>query len=127
MDSLTITDGGSVSSAAHDPAGGPRRARRDLGIAVSERPDVTDSADRDRTLVRDLLEHRRTKGARLPHGGGSRRSSTPRWVCSSAALLRRGRHGGAAPRQDLSSPRPSSAACCTRCCPGSAPLRSLTS
>ena len=66
MDSLTITDGGSVSSAAHDPAGGPRRARRDLGIAVSERPDVTDSADRDRTLVRDLLEHRRTKGARLP-------------------------------------------------------------
>jgi len=63
---LTITDGGSVSSAAHDPAGGPRRARRDLGIAVSERPDVTDSADRDRTLVRDLLEHRRTKGARLP-------------------------------------------------------------
>jgi serine O-acetyltransferase len=55
-----------VSSAAHDPAGGPRRARRDLGIAVSERPDVTDSADRDRTLVRDLLEHRRTKGARLP-------------------------------------------------------------
>ena len=66
MDSLTITDGGSVSSAAHDPAGGPRRARRDLGVAVSERPDVTDSADRDRTLVRDLLEHRRTKGARLP-------------------------------------------------------------
>jgi serine O-acetyltransferase len=66
MDSLTITDGGNVSSAAHDPAGGPRRARRDLGIAVSERPDVTDSADRDRTLVRDLLEHRRTKGARLP-------------------------------------------------------------
>ena len=27
---------------------------------------MTDSADRDRTLVRDLLEHRRTKGARLP-------------------------------------------------------------
>ena len=66
MDSVTLPAGGSVSSAAHDPAGGPRRARRDLGIAVSERPDVTDSADRDRTLVRDLLEHRRTKGARLP-------------------------------------------------------------
>src|ERR1039458_3746474 len=66
MDSLTITDGGSVGAAAHDPAGGPRRAHRDLGIAVSERPDVTDSADRDRALVRDLLEHRRTQGARLP-------------------------------------------------------------
>jgi serine O-acetyltransferase len=66
MDSLTITDGGSVGAAAHDPAGGTRRARRDLGIAVSERPDVTDSTDRDRALVRDLLEHRRTPGARLP-------------------------------------------------------------
>jgi serine O-acetyltransferase len=66
MDSLTITDGGSVGAAAHDPAAGPRRARRDLGIAVSERPDVTDSTDRDRELVRDLLEHRRAHGARLP-------------------------------------------------------------
>ena len=66
MDSLTITDGGSVGAAAHDPAAGPRAARRDLGIAVSERPDVTDSTDRDRELVRDLLEHRRTHGARLP-------------------------------------------------------------
>jgi serine O-acetyltransferase len=66
MDSLTITDGGSVGAAAHDSAGGTRRARRDLGIAVSKRPDVTDSTDRDRALVRDLLEHRRTQGARLP-------------------------------------------------------------
>jgi serine O-acetyltransferase len=66
MDSLTITGGGSVGVAAHDPPGGPRRARRDSGIAGSERPDVTGSTDRDRELVRELLEHRRTQGAHLP-------------------------------------------------------------
>jgi serine O-acetyltransferase len=66
MDSLGITDGGSVGAAAHDPSGGPRRARHDSGIAISERPDVTGSTDRDRELVRDLLEHRQSRGARLP-------------------------------------------------------------
>jgi serine O-acetyltransferase len=66
MDSLTITDGGSVGAAVHDPAGGPRRARRDLGIAVSEPPDVSYPTDRDRELVHTLLEHRQTQGAQLP-------------------------------------------------------------
>jgi serine O-acetyltransferase len=66
MDSLTITDGGSVGAPAHDPAGASRPARRDDGIAISERTAVTDSTDRDRELVRDLLEHRGTRGARLP-------------------------------------------------------------
>jgi len=65
MDSLTITDGGSVGP-AHHPAGGPRRAPRDSGIAVSERPEVSDSTDRDRELVHTLLEHRRSQGERLP-------------------------------------------------------------
>jgi serine O-acetyltransferase len=65
MESLTIAGGGSVGT-THGAAGETRPGRRDSGIAVGERPDVTDSNERDRELVRDLLEHRRTQGARLP-------------------------------------------------------------